>query len=183
MKAEDLLIPDLPMVILVGVLIVVLIVNIIYMLTEPACPVPTTVYPSPVPEEEEGTPQNGLVGRDEPCYYCYPECTCHEPPLADEIVEMDRPCGDNGPHFEDLIHKLDEVLEVGQVYETVATRDSKKCGSDEVYWMAWLRSYADAKCCGYDELVAFEKKPPKRFVYALNGEIIEVYGNGYGSTA
>lgn len=115
---------------------------------------------------------------DEPCFYCYPECTCHEPPLVELVLEP-RPCGGTEPHFDDLADKLDQVLDVGQVYETIATCDGIKCAAESGrYWLAWIWSYASDKCCGINELVAFSKKPPKQFVFTLNGKITEVHGDG-----
>lgn len=115
------------------------------------------------------------------CYLCCPdECRCFNPPeelpMAEECVMS--PCGQPfDEHLEAV--PLTEVHEVGRVYETIATREGVLCHPDGgVFWNAWIRSYTSDKCCGIDELVAFHKKPPKQFVYAKNGEILEVYGNG-----
>lgn len=123
-----------------------------------------------------------LEDRDYNCYICCPDqCRCFNPPvelpLAEECEE-ELPCGSTLPeHFEGV--SLGDVLDIGQVYETVASREGVSCKPGAgTYWMAWIRSFEDATCCGIDQLVAFEKKPPKQFVYALNGEVIEVYGNG-----
>lgn len=117
------------------------------------------------------------VPEPEPCPYCYPDCTCHLPPVDP------RPCGSNEPHYEDFTDRLRDKLDVGQVYETVAARESVRCSTEGgSFWMAWIRSYADDKCCGIDELVAFDNKPPKQFVFSLNGKIIEVYGDGLRNT-
>lgn len=120
-------------------------------------------------------PQDELESlHDEPCAYCYPECTCN----AETAPEL-RPCGGLDFHYEDLMENLNESLTVGQIYETIASCENVRCHKDGgAFWLAWIRSYTHAKCCGINELVAFHNKPPKYFVFSLNGKVIEVCGDG-----
>lgn len=88
------------------------------------------------------------------------------------------PCGNSAPHREDFTNKLDEILNVGMVYETIASQQCVRCRKEEGnFWLAWIRSYRSEKCCGLDELVGFDTMPPKHFILALNGKIIEVVPN------
>lgn len=93
------------------------------------------------------------------------ECPAEEPEYTD------RTCGNPEVHYEDI--PIHDVLVVGQIYDTVHARKSKKCGLG-FYWLAWITWFADANCCGFEELVAFEQCPPKKFVYARNGKVVEV---------
>lgn len=85
------------------------------------------------------------------------------------------PCGSYQPHHEDFINSLHTILQVGKIYETIAYKETDKCKKEEgKFCLAWIRSYNDDKCCGVNEIVGFDKMPPKHFVFSLDHKIIEV---------
>jgi len=86
-----------------------------------------------------------------------------------------------GAHFED--DTLGSVLTVGQTYRTVHSRKTKRCDGSGDFYLAWLEFSTESACCAYDELVAFEAKPPDFFIYAANGKVVEVHPDEYSRTA
>jgi hypothetical protein len=122
-----------------------------------------------------------VVVSDNYCPTCL-YCTCVESPVIDLTIA--RPCGTSNEHFEDYINCLDEVLDEGKVYTTIACDQGTECTEKkEVFWTAWIRSYSNDICCGIDELVAFRTQPPKHFVFEKNHKIIEVICNEQRSSS
>ena len=83
-------------------------------------------------------------------------------------------CGSTNTHFED--YSLADSLEVGQVYHKVLSQKRPSCLLEgDTYYLVWLVWYSNNQDrCGYDELVAFPENPPECFVFAKNGDIVEV---------